>query len=78
MYSVHTLNKYCLEILYKYADLQACVAIVTQATRTREFTQSLQLVYKLVDVQPNWLFYLPLLRLTPSHQSFHLYTVNSR
>lgn len=70
--------KYCLEILYKYADLEAYVAIVTRATRTREFTQSLQLVYKLVDVQPNWLFYLPLLRLTPSHQSFHLYTVNSR
>lgn len=78
MCSAHTLNKYCLEILYKYADLEAYVAIGTRATRTREFTQSLQLVYKLVDVQPNWLFYLPLLRLTPSHQSFHLYTVNSR
>lgn len=78
MSSAHTLSKYCLKILYKYADLEAYVATLTPATRTQEFTQSLQLVYKLVAVQPNWLFYLPLLRLTLSHQSFHPYTVNGR
>lgn len=31
------------------------------ATRTQAFTQSLQLLYKIVDVQPNWVLYLPLL-----------------
>ena len=78
MYLAHTVNKYRLEILYKYADLEAYVATLTRAMRTWEFTQSLPLVYKLVYVQPNWPFYLPLLKSTLSHQICHPCTVNGR